>query len=264
MLARCRAILIIGSAVLFAVAGLRVDGAAAQTKTSPNRPVLVFAAASLKSALDEIANYWQRERHGQVVISYAATSALARQVEQGAPADVLISADLDWMDYLAKRDLIKPESRVNLLGNRLVVVAPQDLSLRIVGLDIPGALADGKLAMANIDAVPAGKYGKASLESLGFWSKLRGQVVQTDNVRAALVLVGRGEARLGIVYQSDAEADPGVRLVTLLPEDSHPPIIYPAAVLRESRNPDGASFAAFLRSPTAREVFEWHGFTVLQ
>lgn len=264
MLARCRAILASAVTVLLALAVIRVDGAEAQTKSSANRPVLVFAAASLRSALDDIANYWRRETRGQVVISYAATSALARQVEQGAPADVFISADLDWMDYLAQRELIKPESRVNLLGNRLVVVAPQGLSLRIVGMDIAGALADGKLAMANIDAVPAGKYGKAALESLGLWSKLRGRVVQTDNVRAALVLVTRGEARLGIVYQSDAEADPGVRLVTLLPEDSHPPIVYPAAVLRESRNPDGASFAAFLRSPTARGVFEWHGFTVLQ
>lgn len=264
MLARCRAILASAVTVLLALAVIRIDGAEAQTKPSANRPVLVFAAASLKSALDEIADYWRRERRGQVVISYAATSALARQVEQGAPADVFISADLDWMDYLAQRELIKPESRVNLLGNRLVVVAPQDLSLRIVGMDIAGALADGKLAMANIDAVPAGKYGKAALESLGLWSKLRGRVVQTDNVRAALVLVMRGEARLGIVYQSDAEADPGVRLVTLLPEDSHPPIVYPAAVLRESRNPDGESFAEFLRSPTARGVFEWYGFTVLQ
>ena len=264
MLDRPRAILAIGLALFCAVTFIRVDRAEAQTKSSADRPALVFAAASLKSALDEIADYWRRERRNQVVISYAATSALARQIEQGAPADIFISADLDWMDYLARRNLIKPESRVNLLGNRLVVVAPQDLSLRIVGLDIPGALADGKLAMANIDVVPAGKYGKAALESLGIWGKLRGQVVQTDNVRAALVLVGRGEARLGIVYQSDAEADPGVRLVTLLPEDSHPPIVFPAALLRESRHPDAASFAHFLRSPTARGIFEWHGFTVLQ
>jgi molybdate transport system substrate-binding protein len=167
------------------------------------------------------------------------------------------------MDYLAQRNLIKPETRTDLLGSRIVLVAPRDLSLRMVGLDIPGALGDGKLAMANIDAVPAGKYGKAALENLGVWSAVKDKVVQTDNVRAALVLVARGEARLGIVYQTDAEAESSVRIVTLFPEDSHPPVIYPAAILRDSRNPDAASFADYLRSPTARGIFQWNGFTVL-
>lgn len=263
MFACCRAILAAGLTAVVAVAALPIGGAEAQTNAAQNRPVLIFAAASLKSALDEVAEHWQREIHKKAVISYAATSALARQIEQGAPADVFISADLDWMDYLAQRDLIKPGTRTDLLGNRLVLVAPRDISLRIVGMDIASALGDGKLAMANIDAVPAGKYGKAALESLGHWPAVRSKVVQTDHVRAALVLVARGEARLGIVYQSDAEAEPGVRIVTLFPENSHPPVIYPAAILRESRNPDALSFVEYLRSPTAGGIFEWHGFTAL-
>lgn len=228
-----------------------------------DRPVLVFAAASLKTALDDVAEHWQRETGKKVTISYAATSALARQIEQGAPADLFLSADLDWMDYLAARNLIKPETRANLLGSRIVLVAPRDVSIRLVGFDFTAALGDGKLAMANIDAVPAGKYGKAALQHLGLWPAVKDRVVQTDNVRAALVLVARGEARLGIVYQSDAEAEPGVRIVTLFPEDSHPPVIYPAAVLRESRNPDTAAFAAYLFSATASGIFRWNGFTVL-
>ncbi len=243
------------AAVAFVVTG---HGAVAQ-----DRPVLVFAAASLKTALDDVADRWQRETRRKATISYAATSALARQVEQGAPADVFVSADLDWMNYLAERDLIKPETRINLLGNRLVLVAPRNVSLRIVGFDFAEALGAGKLAMANIDAVPAGKYGKAALEKLGLWPAVKDKVVQTDNARAALVLVARGEARLGVVYQTDAEAEPGVRIVTLFPEDSHPPVIYPAAILRDSRNPDAASFAAYLRSATAYGIFRWNGFTVL-
>lgn len=228
-----------------------------------DRPVLVFAAASLKTALDDVADHWQRETHKKATISYAATSALARQIEQGAPADVFLSADLDWMDYLAARDLIKPETRINLLGSRIVLVAPRDVSLRIVGFDFTEALGGGKLVMANINAVPAGKYGKAALEHLGLWPAVKDKIVQTDNVRAALVLVARGEARLGIVYQTDAEAEPGVRIVTLFPEESHPPVIYPAAILRDSRNPDAAAFAAYLLSATAYGIFRWNGFTVL-
>jgi molybdate transport system substrate-binding protein len=243
-------------AVALVVAG---HGAA----VAQGKPVLVFAAASLKTALDDIAEHWQSEAHKKATISYAASSALAKQIEQGAPADLFLSADLDWMDYLAARDLIKPETRVNLLGSRIVLVAPRDVSIRVLGLDFTEALGDGKLAMANVDAVPAGKYGKAALESLGLWPKVKDKVVQTDNVRAALVLVARGEARLGIVYQTDAEAEPGVRIVTLFPEDSHPPVVYPAAILRDSRNPDAAAFAAYLRSTTAYEIFRWNGFTVL-
>lgn len=263
MLVRSFANLAIGMALLVALAGFRASDAAAQVRPTADRPVLVFAAASLKSALDEIAGFWRRDTGKQAVISYAATSALARQIEQGAPADIFFSADLDWMDYLAARDLLRPESRVELLSNRLVLVAPRDVSLRLVGLDIAGALGDGRLAMANVDAVPAGKYGKAALETLGAWAAVRGRVVQTEHVRAALVLVARGEARLGIVYQSDAEAESGVRTVALLPDSSHPPIVYPVAILRDSRHPDALSFAEYLRSRTAAGIFEWHGFTAL-
>jgi len=240
-----------------------IAGVAAQPGTASDRPVLIFAAASLKNALDEVAKQWQLATGKPAIISYAATSALARQIEQGAPADLFISADLDWMDYLETRDLIKPGTRVNLLGNRLVLVAPRHVSLRIVGLDIPAALGDGKLAMATIDAVPAGKYGKAALESLGMWSAVKDHVVQSDNVRAALVLVARGEARLGIVYQTDAEAEPGVRIVAPFPDNSYPPVIYPAAILRESGHGEAASFADFLRSYRADIIFAGYGFTVL-
>ena len=241
-----------------------LGGVAAPPATAADRPLLVFAAASLKNALDEVAKQWQRANGKPVIISYAATSALARQIEQGAPADLFISADLDWMDYLETRDLIKSGTRVNLLGNRLVLVAPRDVSPRIVGLDIPAALGDGKLAMATIDAVPAGKYGKAALESLGMWSAVKDHVVQSDNVRAALILVARGEARLGIVYQTDAEADPNLRIVGLFPADSHPPIIYPAALVASSKHGDGRRLLDYLASAAAKPLFEKQGFTLLK
>lgn len=255
-----------GLLAVLAFVAVATGGAAAQGNAAPMRPVLVFAAASLKTALDEIANHWQRDTGKKVTLSYAASSALARQIEQGAPADIFLSADLDWMEYLSQRNLIRPETRTNLLGNRIVLVAPSNVSLRIImgpDLDLAGLLGNGKLAMANVDAVPAGKYGKAALEHLGLWRSVASKVVQADNVRAALVLVARGEARLGIVYQTDAEAEPGVRIVAPFPEDSHPPVIYPMAVVRESRNPDAAAFADHLRSLAVRGIFQWNGFTVL-
>lgn len=229
--------------------------------------LVVFAAASLKNALDEAAAGYARESGKPAPkISYAGSNALAKQIEAGAPAGVFISADLDWMDYLAQKNLIRLETRVNLLANRLVLVAPKDTSLTITlapGLDLAGALKGGKLAMANVDAVPAGKYGKTALEKLGAWEGVKGSVAQTDNVRAALLLVSRGEAPLGIVYQTDAKSDPNVRIVGTFPEDRHPPVVYPAAVLKETAHPEAAAFLAYLRSPAARSVFEKQGFTVL-
>jgi molybdate transport system substrate-binding protein len=229
--------------------------------------MVVFAAASLKNALDEIAATWAKDAAKPAPrISYAASSALARQMEQGAPADLFISADLDWMDYAAGKNLIRPDSRFNLLGNKIVLIAPRDsrtTTLALTGGELAKALAGGKLSMGNVDAVPAGKYGKAALEKLGAWTSVKDSIAQAENVRAALVLVARGEAPLGIVYSTDAAAEPGVKVVATFPADSHPPITYPAALARESKNADAKNFLDFLRSAKARAVFEKQGFTVL-
>lgn len=231
------------------------------------RELVVFAAASLKNALDDAAARWaQAAGRPAPKISYAASSALARQIELGAPADLFISADLDWMDYLAARKLIRPDSRVNLLANRIVLIAPKDSAVSVAigpGFDLTKALGGGRLAMANVEAVPAGRYGKAALEKLGAWNGVKDSIAQAENVRAALLLVSRGEAPLGIVYQTDAAADPNVRILGVFPDDSHPPIVYPAAVTKDSDNPDAAVFLAFLRSPAARTAFEKQGFTML-
>ena len=229
--------------------------------------VTVFAAASLANALDDINAAWEAETGKSAVISYAASSALARQIEEGAPADVFISADLDWMAYLSERDLTKPDTEVELLGNRIVLIAPadSDAAAEIApGFDLAGLLgAEGHLAMANVDAVPAGRYGKAALEALGVWDGVEGRVAQAENVRAALALVSTGEAPAGIVYQTDAAADPAVKIIGLFPEDTHPPIIYPAGELAEAEGADTAAFMEFLRTQTAAELFEAQGFTVL-
>src|SRR5215475_3108714 len=228
--------------------------------------VVVFAAASLKNALDAISEQWQKETGKKAVISYAASSALAKQIEQGAPAQMFISADLDWMDYAAQKHLIKPQTRSNLLGNRIVLIAPKDRAQSIdikPGFDLAKALGDGRLSMANVDSVPAGKYGKAALEKLGVWSSLKGKLAQAENVRAALLLVSRGETPLGIVYQTDAAADPNVTIVGTFPEDTHPPIIYPIALTATANNPNAATFLDYVRSTKAKPLFEAQGFTML-
>jgi len=254
---------LIGAGVLAAGLGTALPLGAARAQ---GQDLVVFAAASLKNALDEAAIGYARESGRPAPkISYAGSNALAKQIEAGAPAGVFLSADLDWMDYLAQKGLIRPETRVNLLANRLVLVA-KDAGVTVnlaPGLDLAGILKGGKLAMANVDAVPAGKYGKTALEKLGAWEGVKGSVAQADNVRAALLLVSRGEAPLGIVYRTDAASDPGVSIVGTFPEDSHPPIVYPAAVLTENRNPEAAAFLNYLRSPAARPAFEKQGFTVL-
>jgi molybdate transport system substrate-binding protein len=230
------------------------------------RDVLIFAAASLKTALDEIAAQWQRETGKKVSISYAASNTLIKQIEQGAPADIFISADLDWMDYGLRKDLIKADTRSNLLGNRLVLVAPKDANVSInvaPGFDLAASLKGGRLAMGNIDAVPAGKYGKAALEKLGAWNGVKDKIAQAESVRAALVLVSRGEAPLGLVYQTDAASDPTVKIVATFPESTHPSIIYPIALTKESRSAQAPSLLSYIRSPAARAAFERQGFTVL-
>lgn len=229
--------------------------------------VVVFAAASLKNALDEIATSWSNETGKPMPrISYAASSALAKQIEQGAPADLFISADLDWMDYVQGKNLIKTDSRFNLLGNKIVLIAPKDSKLTTVeikGADLARTLAGGRLSMANVDAVPVGKYGKAALEKLGAWNDVKDRLAQAENVRAALLLVARGETPLGIVYATDAAAEPKVKIVGTFPAASHPPIIYPAALAKASTNADAKAFLDFLRSAKARTAFEKQGFTVL-
>ena len=248
---------------LLAVVALALGTAPAVVQ---ERTVTVFAAASMKNALDEAAAQWQRESGKKVVISYAASNTLIKQIEQGAPADMFISADLDWMDYGQQKGLIKPDTRSNLLGNRLVLIAPKDSNISAniqPGFDLAALLKGGRLAMGNVDAVPAGKYGKASLEKLGAWDGVKDKIAQAESVRAALLLVARGEAPLGIVYQTDAASDPTVKIVGTFPENTHPPIIYPIALTKESANPDAVALLNFLRSPAARPAFERQGFTVL-
>jgi molybdate transport system substrate-binding protein len=228
--------------------------------------LVVFAAASLKNALDAVNAQWQKETGKKAIISYASSPALAKQIEQGAPAQMFISADLDWMDYLASKNLIKADTRSNLLGNRIVLIAPKDKAQPIEikpGFDLAKILADGRLSMANVDSVPAGKYGKAALEKLGVWASVSNKLAQAENVRAALLLVSRGETPAGIVYQTDAAADANVKIIGTFPEDTHPPIIYPIALTASATHPDAAVFLTYIKSASAKPLFEAQGFTVL-
>jgi len=224
--------------------------------------VTVFAAASLKTALDAIVGPYQAATGQGVTVAYAGSSALARQIERGAPADLFISANPAWMDALQAAGRIDPAARVDLLGNRLALVAHGPAAPVAIGpdLDLAEMLGGGRLAMALVDAVPAGVYGRAALRSLGLWATVAPRVAQTDNVRAALALVAAGAAPLGVVYATDAAAEPRVSLLGVFPPDSHPPIVYPAAPVAGG---DGAAFLAFLRGPQARAVFEAQGFSVL-
>lgn len=227
--------------------------------------VMVVAAASLKNVLDDIIAVWREQDQLTVDVVYGASSALARQVEAGLAADIFISADRDWMDYLAQRGLIEPASRIDLLGNRIVLIAPAGSSLAAEiapGFPLGKLLGTGRLAMANVAAVPAGKYGKAALEKLGVWNEVKDRLAQAEIVRAALMLVARGESPLGIVYATDAAAEPAVRIVATFPESTHPPIIYPAAVLA-SPHPQAAAVLAKLRGRGATAAFQRAGFTVL-
>ncbi|HWK67578.1 MAG TPA: molybdate ABC transporter substrate-binding protein [Rhizobiaceae bacterium] len=226
----------------------------------------VFAAASLKNALDAVNSACEAEVGEKATISYAASSALAKQIEQGAPADVFVSADLDWMKYLSDKNLTKKDTETQLLGNSIVLVAPADSPVTTEikpSFDLAGLVGDGRLAMANVDSVPAGKYGKAALEKLGVWGSVEGKVAQAENVRAALALVSTGEAPLGIVYKTDAAADLKVKIVASFPADTHPPIIYPIAQTAGSKDEDTPAFLECLRTPKAKELFEAQGFTVL-
>ena len=239
---------------------LFVGGAIAQEKLT------VFAAASLKNALDAVNAACEPDVGEAATISYAASSALARQIEHGAPADIFMSADLDWMAYLSDKNLTVRDTETRLLGNRIVLIAPADSSASTdiaAGFDLAALLGDGRLAMANVDAVPAGKYGKQALETLGVWASVEGKVAQAENVRAALALVSTGEAPLGIVYATDAAADPKIKVVATFPEDTHAPIIYPVARLVDSKDAEAPAFLKCLQTSKAKALFEEHGFTVL-
>lgn len=227
--------------------------------------VTVFGAASLADALKEIAADYQKQSGKQVAVSLAASSVLARQIEASGGADVFISADLDWMDYLDNKNLIQHDTRENLLGNKLVLVAGKDVDTNITvapHFDLLGALKGGRLAMADPDSVPAGKYGRTALISLGAWNGVVNHVVNAENVRVALAYVARGEAPLGIVYETDAKADSNVKIVGVFPESSHQPILYPVALVKDAK-PEARTFLAYLASPAARAVFEKDGFTFL-
>lgn len=230
--------------------------------------VTVFAAASLKTALDAVKPAFEQTSTHHLVISYAGSSVLARQIELGAPAQVYIPANPNWMDYLQQAHLIIPDSRHNLLGNRLVLVAPATENSPEIDLHSPGSIAavlgQGKLAMGLTNAVPAGIYGKAALESFGQWEGLLGQIAQTDNVRASLALVASGEAPLGIVYATDAMADPRVKVVAQFPGTSHPPILYPVALVAPHPGPPAQDFLTFLFTPPAADIFSAQGFSLVE
>jgi molybdate transport system substrate-binding protein len=230
------------------------------------KDVVVFAAASLKNALDDAVAAYGKAGGGKVVVSYAASSALAKQMESGAAADIFISADLDWMNEVEKKNLIDKASRKNLLGNAIVLIAPTAAHAAKVdiksGFDLKGLLKDGRLAMADPASVPAGKYGKEALTSLGAWDGVKDKVASVENVRGALLFVDRGETPYGIVYATDAAADKKVEIVGNFPEDSHKPIIYPIAATVHA-DAEAKRFLSFLESPAAKPAFEKQGFTVL-
>ena len=228
--------------------------------------ITVFAAASLKNALDETDAAFTKASGVNVVASYAASSALAKQIEQGAPADVFLSADLQWMDYVAERKLIKADSRVNLLGNKLVLIAPAFSKLEQIaigqGFDIAKLAGDGRIAVADVRAVPAGLYAKAALEKLDAWTAAEPKLAMAENVRATLAFVARGETPVGIVYETDAKIEPKVKIVGTFPDGSYPPVTYPAAATATGK-PAAARYLDFLRGPAAKAIFERYGFSFL-
>ena len=241
------------------------EGAPGAASDTPAAPV-VFAAASMKTALDAVAAAWKADTGKTVSIAYASSAVLAKQIEQGAPADIFISADLKWMDHLDKSRLIQAGTRRDLLGNKLVLIEPSDadVTLEIAkGFDLAGAAGDGKIAVCMIDSCPGGIYAKEALESLGVFAGVEPKLAQADNVRNALNLVSRGEAKFGIVYATDAKADPKVKLVGTFPASSHSPIVYPVALVAASANPDAALFLAYLTSRAAAKIFLEQGFDIL-
>jgi len=250
----------------FFVALVIMVGALQAPVQAQNRSLTVFAAASMKNALDEADAAYSAKAGVRISASYAASSALAKQIEQGAPADIFVSADIDWMDYSIKNKSVDPSTRVDLLGNSIVLIAPKDSKIDNVtignGFDLAKLAGDGRIATGDVKAVPVGKYAKAALEKLGSWQAAESKFAMAENVRAALSLVARGEAVLGIVYATDAKVEPGVKIVGTFPADSHPPIIYPVAATASAKK-DAADYLAFLRTSEAKAIFEKYGFSYL-
>jgi molybdate transport system substrate-binding protein len=229
--------------------------------------VNVFAAASMKTAIDDAAKTWKTQSGKDIIATYGSSATLAKQIAESAPADMFISADEAWMDDVAKKNLIKPETRKNLVGNTLVLVAMAEADIKVdltKANELASVLGDEKLAVGDVKSVPAGKYAKAALEKLGIWESVEQNLAMQENVRAALALVARGEAKLGVVYGSDAVAEPKVRIVANFPEASHPPIVYPAAITATSTNVDAQTFLDFLRSKEGQLILEKNGFTLLK
>jgi molybdate transport system substrate-binding protein len=251
---------------LSAVAAAAVALASVPPAHAQEKQITVFAAASMKNALDDVNAAFTKQSGVKVVSSYAASSALAKQLEQGAPADVFISADIEWMDYSAQKKTVKDDTRVNLLGNRLVLIAPKDSKVDKVdigpGFDLARLIGDGRITTGEVKSVPVGKYAKSALEKLGIWASVENKFAMADNVRAALALVARGEAVLGIVYETDAKVEAAVKIVGAFPAGSHPAIVYPVAATVNAK-PETTSYLAFLRSSAAKAVFEKYGFTFL-
>ncbi|WP_213773810.1 molybdate ABC transporter substrate-binding protein [Bradyrhizobium sp. dw_78] len=241
-------------------------GSAFSPALAQDKNLIVFAAASMKNALDEVDAAYTAKTGVKVAASYAASSTLAKQIEQGAPADVFVSADTDWMDYTIGKKTINEPTRVNLLGNSIVLVAPKDSKIDNVtigqGFDLAKLAGDGKIATGDVKSVPVGKYAEAALEKLGAWRAAAPKFAMAESVRAALALVARGEAVLGIVYSTDAKVEPGVKIVGTFPADSHPPIIYPVAATSTAK-PEATEYLAFLRTAAAKAIFEKYGFSFL-
>jgi molybdate transport system substrate-binding protein len=231
-----------------------------------DKSLTVFAAASMKNALDDVDAAYTAKTGVRISASYAASSALAKQIEQGAPADIFVSADTDWMDYATTKKNINEPTRINLLGNSIVLIAPKDSKIDNVtigqGFDLAKLAGDGKIATGDVKSVPVGKYAKSALEKLGAWTAAEPKFAMAESVRAALALVARGEAVLGIVYSTDAKVEPGVKIVGTFPADSHPPIIYPVAATTTAK-PETSGYLAFLRSTTAKTILEKYGFKFL-
>jgi len=248
------------AALWFTLFGLAIYAAENQSPT-----ITVFGAASLTNALQDIGDGFTRESSIPVRFSFAASSVLARQIESGARADIFFSADLEWMDYLQARDLIDKRSRREVLGNKLVLIAPTDskIELKIApGFPLGAALGSGRLATGDPDSVPVGRYARSALTSLGLWNDIQDRLIRAENVRSALMFVSRHEAPLGIVYETDALVDKGVRVVDVFPANSHLPIAYPLALTRTAR-PEAAKFVAYLLSPAGDAVFTRYGFKTL-
>jgi molybdate transport system substrate-binding protein len=241
-------------------------GSAHSPALAQDKSLTVFAAASMKNALDDVDAAYSAKTGVRIVASYAASSTLAKQIEQGAPADIFVSADTDWMDYAINKKTINEPTRVNLLGNSIVLIAPKDSKIDNVtidqGFDLAKLAGPGKIATGDVQAVPVGIYAKAALQKLGIWDSVEPKMAMAANVRTALTLVARGEAPLGIVYATDAKVEPGVKVIGTFPESSHDPIIYPVAATANAK-PDATPYLAFLRSSAAKTIFESYGFTFL-